>query len=93
MVRTKDLSNAKNRVHSIVFSEKSELIFREITKANHNDKSWIHKYISDKLIEEFEKKITEKYLVYVMNEHTKQRNYHEDKIIEVKNKINQLKGA
>ena len=60
--RPKDIKKAKNRVHQIIFSEMAERMFREISTKRGN-KSWIHDWISKKLIETFKKDNQYKYLL------------------------------
>lgn len=51
--RPKATNKAKNRIHSIVLTEKAEIIFREVCKKR-QDKRWFNRYVSEHIVRDFE---------------------------------------
>lgn len=88
--RPKKSDKAQNRIHSIVFDEGAENIFRNICKVR-GGKKWIHEFVSRKLKEEFGNDAAEKVLIEELNKAQQERDKYEDKILDISNKLKELR--
>lgn len=83
--RPKNPRKAQNRIMSIVLNEKAFLIFQEVCKKR-EDKRWIHRYVSEHIIRDFENG-SEAFILHQLLETQKDR----DKIVqEYEKKISEL---
>ena len=88
--RPKKSDKAQNRIHSVVLDEGAENIFREICKVR-GGKKWIHGFVSRKLKEEFGNDCAENILIQELNEAQQERDKYEDKILDISNKLKELR--
>lgn len=85
--RPTKITAAKNRVHSIVLTEKSELIYRKITAQSGT--KWFSEFINQKLIDSFENDL--EYKKHLLLEAQKERDAKEKEICFLVEEIRNLK--
>lgn len=50
--RPKDPRKARNRIVSVVLSEKALIVYRDVCSSR-KDKRWFHRYVSERVIDDF----------------------------------------
>jgi len=85
---TREISKAKNRVHSIVLTVQAEIIYRELQNKE-LPRGWLNRKISEFLIDKLGDR--KKLLIYEMMKLKKQRDKHEKKCKDLANELNEIK--
>lgn len=90
--RPKSIESTKGRTHSLVLSRKAEIIFRRLNQEK-KTKRWIHKYVSEKIIQDFGGDMKIDILIEELREAQHERDRIERKIEEKAEKIKKIKFA
>lgn len=89
--RPRKTNNAKNRIHSVIFNEKAELVYRKVCRQR-NKKNWLHRYISEHIIRDFGGGAKAIHL-YELLDLQRQRDTLEIKIQEIAHKVSKLEAT